>query len=145
MDDEHAEHGQSARQVDPGAVLARALLGLGAAGLAARCANPVLRLAGRPPIRSAVVEELAGYPALVAEVDALRGTCGLPDVPWQVLTAGGTLGGARSASRNLTAHEAMASLSPRGMHRIVPEAGHMVQLDDPLAVTDAVLRCLARS
>lgn len=133
------------RPVDPGAVLARALLGLGAAGLAARCATPILRLAGRPPIGVAVVEELAGYPALVAEVDALRGTYGLPDVPWQVLTAGGTLGGARSASRILTAHGSMASLSSRGVHRIVPEARHLVQVDDPLAVADAVLRCLARS
>lgn len=133
------------RPVDAGAVVANVLLGLGAAGLVARCAGPLLRLAGRPPITPAVVEELAGYPTLVAEVDAVRDMCGLPHVPWQVLTAGGTLGGARSASRILTAHGSMASLSSRGVHRIVPEAGHLVQLDDPHAVADAVLRCLARS
>ncbi|MFD5829616.1 alpha/beta fold hydrolase [Lentzea sp. NPDC060358] len=131
------------RPADIGAAAANALLGLGAAGLVARCAGPLLRLAGRPPISPAVVEELAGYPALVAEVDALRGTRELPDVPWQVLTAGGTLGGARSASRILSAHGSMASLSSRGVHRIVPDAGHLVQWDDPQAVADAVLRCLA--
>ncbi|MEU7476540.1 alpha/beta fold hydrolase [Lentzea sp. NPDC042327] len=132
------------RPFDLSAVFAQALLRVGAAGPAARCAGPLLRLFGRPPATAAVVEELAGYPALVAEVDALR-THPLPDVPWQVLTAGGTLGGARSALHILTAHGSMASLSAHGLHRIVPEASHMVQLDDPGAVADAVRRCLSSS
>jgi pimeloyl-ACP methyl ester carboxylesterase len=133
------------RPLDLGAVLAAILAGLGTAGLAARCASPLLRLAGRPAASPAVVEELAGYPDMVEEVDALRGAHPLPDVPWQVLTAGGTLGGLRSARRILTAHESMARFSSRGVHRIVPEATHLVQLDNPGAVADAVLRCLTRS
>lgn len=126
-------------------MIAAALVRLGAAGLAARCASPLLRLAGRPAATPAVVKELAGYPDQVAEVDALRGVHPLPDVPWQVLTAGGTLGGPRSTRRILTAHESMAAFSSRGVHRIVPEATHLVQLDNPDAVAGAVLRCLTLS
>ncbi len=133
------------RPTDLGAVFATALVRLGAADLAARCAGPLLRLAGRPPARAAVVAELAGYADLVAEVDALRGTHPLPDVPWLVLTAGGTLGGARSARRILTAHESMAAFAPRGMLRIVRDSPHLVQLHSPAAVADAVSRCLAGS
>lgn len=133
------------RPLDLGAVLAAALARLGAAGLAARCASPLLRLAGRPAASPAVVEEYAGYPGLVAEVDALRGAHPLPDVPWQVLTAGGTLGGPRSARRILTAHASMAVFSSRGVHRIVPDAKHLLQLDNPGTVADAVLRCLTLS
>jgi pimeloyl-ACP methyl ester carboxylesterase len=133
------------RPLDLGAVIAAALVRLGAAGLAARCASPLLRLAGRPAASPAVVEELAAYPDLVAEVDAWRGVHPLPDVPWQVLTAGGTVGGPRSTRRILTAHESMAAFSSRGVHRIVPEATHLVQLDNPDAVADAVLRCLTLS
>lgn len=92
-----------------------------------------------------MVEELARYPDMVAEVDALRGAHPLPDVPWQVLTAGAALGGPRSARRILADHASMAAFSSRGVHRIVPEATHLVQLDDPDAVADAVLRCLAPS
>lgn len=132
------------RPFDLGGVLASALVRLGAAGFAARCAGPLLRLFGRPPARAAVVAELAGYADLVAEVDGLRGAHPLPDVPWMVLTAGGTLGGAKSARRVLDVHESMAALAPHGVHRIVPEATHLVQLDDPAAVADSALRCLTR-
>ncbi|WP_053731512.1 alpha/beta fold hydrolase [Nocardia sp. NRRL S-836] len=133
------------RPFDLGAVCASVLVRLGAAGPAASLAGGLLRLVGRPPAGIGAVEELAGYADLVAEVDALRGAHPLPDVPWLVLTAGGTLGGARSARRILTAHGAMADFAPHGMHRIVPGASHLVQLDDPAAVADAVRRCLARS
>ena len=129
------------RPFDVGALLATALVRLGAAELAARCAGPLLRLAGRPPARAAAVAELAGYADLVAEVDALRVAHPMPDVPWLVLTAGGTLGGAKSARRILAAHGSMAAFAPRGMHRIVADATHMLQLDDPAAVAEAVRRC----
>lgn len=130
------------RPFDAGAVLATAVVRLGLAGLAARCASPLLRLAGRPPARAAVVAEFAGYADLVAEVDALRGAHPLPDVPWWVLTAGGTLGGASSARRILGDHGAMAALASHGVHRIVPGSGHLMQLDCPEAVAEAVLRCV---
>lgn len=130
------------RPFDLGSVLATAVVRFGLAGLAAWCASPLLRLAGRPSARAAVVAELAGYADLVAEVDALRGAYPLPDVPWWVLTAGGTLGGASSARRILGDHGAMAALAPRGVHRIVPVSGHLMQLDRPEAVAEAVLRCI---
>lgn len=60
-----------------------------------------------------------------------------------VLTAGETLGRPRSAGGVLAAHESMAALPPRGAHRIVRGSTHMMQLDDPDAVTEAVLSCLA--
>ncbi|RAS70148.1 pimeloyl-ACP methyl ester carboxylesterase [Lentzea atacamensis] len=128
------------RPFDPGAVLATAVARLGLADLAARCVSPLLRLAGRPPARAAAVAELAGYADLVSEVDGLRGVHPLPDVPWWVLTAGEALGGPRSARRILAAHEAMVALAPRGVHRIVPGSGHLMQLDRPDAVAEAVLR-----
>lgn len=133
------------RPFDLGAACATALVRLGLAGVAARSVSPLLRLVDRPPVRAAAVAELAGYPDLVADVDALRGRHPMPDVAWAVLTAGGTLGGPRSARRVLTAHESMAALAPRGVHRIVPGSTHLVQLDDPAAVAEAVLRCLALS
>ncbi|MBM7864222.1 alpha/beta fold hydrolase [Lentzea nigeriaca] len=128
------------RPFDVGAVLATAVLRLGLAELAARCAGPLLRLAGRPPAGPGAVAELAGYADLVAEVDALRAAHPLPDVPWWVLTAGGTLGGPSSARRILAAHGAMAALARRGVHRIVPDSTHLLQLDRPAAVAEAVLR-----
>jgi pimeloyl-ACP methyl ester carboxylesterase len=123
------------RPFDAGAVLATALVRLGAASAAARCASAVLAVLGRPPARAAAVAELAGYADLVAEVDALRRAHPLPDVPWWVLTAG-------ARRRVVAVHESMADLAPHGVHRLVPEASHMMQLDDPAAVADAVLRCL---
>lgn len=133
------------RPFDLAAVVATGLVRLGAAGLAARLVSPLLRLAGRPPARAGAVAELAGYADLVAEVDALRDAHPLPDVPWMVLTAGGTLGGAKSARRVLSAHESMAGLAPHGVHRIVPDAPHLLQLHSPAAVANAVLRCLTPS
>lgn len=129
------------RPFDAGAVVAAAFVRCGLTGLAARCAGPLLRLAGRPPVRAAVVAELAAYPEMAAELDALRGAHPLPDVPWQVLTAGEALG--RSPGRVLAAHESMAGLSPRGVHRVVPGSTHMMQLDQPEVVAEAALRCLA--
>jgi pimeloyl-ACP methyl ester carboxylesterase len=133
------------RPFDLGAACATALVRLRLAGVVARAATPLLRLVDRPPVRAAAVAELAGYPGLVADVDALRDGHPMPDVPWAVLTAGGTLGGPRTARRVLTAHESMAAFAPRGVHRIVPGSSHLMQLDDPAAVAEAVLRCLALS
>lgn len=128
------------RPFDLGAVLATGIVRLGLAEPAARCVSPLLRLAGRPPADATAVAELAGYADLVSEVDALRGAHPLPDVPWWVLTAGGALGGARSARRILAAHGAMAALARCGVHRIVADSGHLMQLDRPDAVAEAVLR-----
>ena len=130
------------RPIDLGSTLATAVVRLGLANLAARSAGPLLRLAGRPPAGAGAVAQLAGYADLVAEVDALRGTHPLPDVPWWVLTAGGTLGRAGSARRILRSHGAMAALALRGVHRIVPGSGHLMQLDRPEAVAEVVLRCV---
>lgn len=129
------------RPFDLGALLAAGVVRLGLAEPAARCVSPLLRLAGRPPAGATAVTELAGYPDLVSEVDALRDTHPLPDVPWWVLTAGGTLGRAGSAGRILAAHAAMAALAPRGVHRIVADSGHLMQLDRPDAVAEAVRTC----
>ena len=35
-------------------------------------------------------------------------------------------------------HEALAHLSSRGVHRLIKESGHTIQLDKPQAVIDAV-------
>ena len=39
-------------------------------------------------------------------------------------------------------HQAVASLSSRGIHRVVPNTGHYIQLDQPKAVVDAIFEVL---
>ncbi|PWF49333.1 alpha/beta hydrolase [Massilia glaciei] len=45
----------------------------------------------------------------------------------------------------VTLHENVAKLSARGVHEIVPGAGHYIQLEKPMAVIDAIKRVLAIS
>jgi pimeloyl-ACP methyl ester carboxylesterase len=41
-------------------------------------------------------------------------------------------------SRWFALHEALSRLSSRGVHRVIPGAGHLIQLDEPQAIIDAV-------
>jgi len=41
-------------------------------------------------------------------------------------------------------HQALAQLSSRGVHRIVEGAGHLIQLDKPQAIIDAVDEVLSK-
>ncbi|MES3022451.1 MAG: alpha/beta hydrolase [Pseudomonadota bacterium] len=45
----------------------------------------------------------------------------------------------------VTLHRNVAKLSERGVHEILPGAGHYIQLDKPQAVIDAIKRVLAEA
>jgi hypothetical protein len=44
----------------------------------------------------------------------------------------------RYKKRWFARHEALAHLSSRGVHRVIEDSGHEIQLDKPQAVIDAV-------
>ncbi|MBP2473873.1 pimeloyl-ACP methyl ester carboxylesterase [Crossiella equi] len=92
----------------------------------------------RPEVLGAVLAELAAYPDLVAELEAVRARHPVPDVPWLVLTAADALGRSGRSRRTLAAHARLARLAPRGGHQVLPRCGHMVPLDRPDAVAGAV-------
>ena len=61
---------------------------------------------------------------------------GLPDGPTKTFWR-------NYKSRWFAQHEALARLSSRGVHRVIEDSGHEIQLDKPQAVIDAVNEVLA--
>ncbi|HEX6347747.1 alpha/beta hydrolase [Umezawaea sp.] len=83
----------------------------------------------RPHVAKAVLAELAAYPDQVADLERLRVDHPLPEVPFQVLTAG---------RRLWPEHSALAGLVPWGRNVLVPGSRHMIPVDRPDAVAMAV-------
>lgn len=160
------------RPFDGEAVLARVLLGLGRVPGLRRLGHALARWSGpavrrsvlrtgstthrevapaerieavyrRPEVVGAILDELAAYPDLVAELEAVRAGHAMPELPWLVLTAAGALGRPRQARRILAAHARLARLCPGGGHELVADCGHMMPLDRPDAVAAAVRRVSA--
>ncbi|GAA2803722.1 alpha/beta fold hydrolase [Crossiella cryophila] len=94
----------------------------------------------RPEVIGAILDELAAYPDLVAELEAVRAGHPLPELPWLVLTAAQALGKPRQARRILACHARLARLVPGGAHELVQRCGHMMPLDRPDTVAEAVRR-----
>ncbi|MGW0518374.1 alpha/beta fold hydrolase [Crossiella sp. NPDC003009] len=94
----------------------------------------------RPEVLGAILDELAAYPDLVAELEAVRAEHPLPELPWLVLTAADALGRPRQARRLLAAHARLARLVPGGAHELIERCGHMMPLDRPDTVAAAVRR-----
>jgi hypothetical protein len=46
--------------------------------------------------------------------------------------------GETTETQRFAQHEALAHLSSRGVHRVIDHTGHIIQLDMPQAVIDAV-------
>lgn len=93
----------------------------------------------RPHVAKAVLAELAAYPDQVADLELLRALYPLPEVPFEVLTAGGKV---------WPEHTALARLVPWGRNVLVPGSRHMIPVDRPDAVAMAVrdvLRALPAS
>jgi pimeloyl-ACP methyl ester carboxylesterase len=92
----------------------------------------------RPHVLGALLAENAGYRQAAADLLALRESAPFPDVPLQVITA---LGDVRGDGREWkSAHADLAALSPHGGQIVLPRTGHLVQIDRPEVVAEAVER-----
>ena len=89
----------------------------------------------RPHVLGAILAEHATYRQLAADLLALRESTGFPPIPLQVITALGDAGPGWER-----AHAELASLSPYGRQVVLSGAGHMVQIDRPEVVAEAVER-----
>jgi pimeloyl-ACP methyl ester carboxylesterase len=92
----------------------------------------------RPHVLGALLAENAEYRQAAADLLALRESAPFPDVPLQVITALGDVRGDGGYWER--AHADLAALSPRGQQIVLPRTGHLVQIDRPEVVAEAVER-----
>jgi pimeloyl-ACP methyl ester carboxylesterase len=96
---------------------------------------------GRPPgcarghVLGALIAEELEYRQIAADLLTLRNHRPFPAVPLRVITA---LGRVRLPDDWRQAHAALAAMSPRGRQVVLPGVGHMVQIDRPEAIAEAV-------
>jgi pimeloyl-ACP methyl ester carboxylesterase len=93
---------------------------------------------GRGQVLGTVLTEYVAYGEMAADLAALREHRRLPAVPLVVLTALGDLPAQEEARRWSACHARLAAMSPYGRQVRLPQCPHMVQLDRPDAVADAV-------
>jgi pimeloyl-ACP methyl ester carboxylesterase len=89
----------------------------------------------RPHVLGTILAEHAIYRELAADLLALRSSTGFPAIPLQVITALGDAGPGWER-----AHAQLAGLSPYGRQIVLPRTGHMVQIDRPEVIAEAVER-----
>jgi hypothetical protein len=110
----------------------------------------VTALQMRAAFQMAQLSELESlFSRSAGEIQAARRPFG--DLPLEVLTSGvkteadpSAVNAENSAAR-WAAHEALAHLSTRGIHRLISDSGHYVQLDKPEAVVGAVEEVMSQS
>ncbi|MCO6011193.1 alpha/beta hydrolase [Actinoallomurus purpureus] len=90
----------------------------------------------RGHVLGTLLAEDAAYRQMAADLLVLRRHRPFPDIPLRVITALGDMRGGEDAWRR--AHAALARLSPRGRQIVLPDVGHLVQIDRPEAVAQAV-------
>lgn len=93
---------------------------------------------GRGTVIGTVVAEELAYREAAADLARLRGRRPFPPVPLVVVTA---LGDVRLPARRREwsdGHARLAAMSPRGDRIVLPDARHMVALDAPGVLADAV-------
>lgn len=98
----------------------------------------VRRVYGSGKLLPAVLVENTTYGDLAAELLELRCERPFPDVPLVVLAATGGVGTGRFHERTKGAQRALAGMSALGRYVELPDSGHLVQLDRPDAIVDAV-------
>jgi pimeloyl-ACP methyl ester carboxylesterase len=92
----------------------------------------------RAHVLGALLAEHAEYRQAAADLLALRESAPFPYVPLQVITA---LGDVRGDGEDWkSAHADLAALSPHGGQIVLPRTGHLVQIDRPEVVAEAVER-----
>ncbi|MDN3356740.1 alpha/beta hydrolase [Actinomadura sp. DC4] len=87
----------------------------------------------QPHVLGAILAEHATYRQFAADLLALRSSTAFPPVPLRVITA---LGDAGPGWERV--HAQLAALSPYGRQIVLPRTGHMVQIDRPEVVAEAV-------
>jgi len=98
----------------------------------------IRRVYGRGTVIATVLAENAAYREMAADLHRLRRRRPFPPVPLVVLTALGDVRSRHRAERWTRAHEELAAMSPNGRQVVLPDARHMVMIDRPDAVADAV-------
>ncbi|MGI5167021.1 alpha/beta fold hydrolase [Spirillospora sp. CA-253888] len=93
---------------------------------------------GRGTVLGTVLAEELAYREMAADLEGLRERRPFPPVPLVVLTALGDYSDPERARAWAEVHARLAALSPRGRQVELAESLHMVQLDRPDAVADAV-------
>lgn len=93
---------------------------------------------GRGTVIGTLLTENAAYPEMAADLIELRGRRPFPPIPLVVLTALGDLGSAGKARDWAEGHRRLAAMSPRGRQIELPDAYHLLQLDRPDLVAEAV-------
>jgi pimeloyl-ACP methyl ester carboxylesterase len=91
---------------------------------------------------TAAFTENTTYLDQAAELLRLRTRAPFPDVPLRVLAAAGIREPARLRGRRRDRQRDLAAMSPRGRCEVVGDAGHLLMIDRPDAVADAVFGVL---
>jgi pimeloyl-ACP methyl ester carboxylesterase len=96
----------------------------------------------KPHVLGAFLAEQAAYRQQAADLLALRESAPFPDIPLGVITALADVRGDGSSWQRV--HADLAALSPHGWQVVLPRTGHLVQIDRPEAVADAVAELVRR-
>lgn len=93
---------------------------------------------GRGEVIGTVLVEYAAYREMAADLAELRTRRPFPEIPLVVLTALGDVPDPAEARRWAACHARLAELSPGGRQVELADCRHMIQLDRPDVVADAV-------
>jgi pimeloyl-ACP methyl ester carboxylesterase len=93
---------------------------------------------GRGTVIGTVIAEDLAYREMAADLARLRERRPFPDVPLVVVTALGDVADPARRRAWARGHERLAAMSPHGSRIELPDALHMVPLDRPDVVADAV-------
>jgi pimeloyl-ACP methyl ester carboxylesterase len=103
-------------------------------------ADVVRSVYGRGTVIGTVIAEELAYREMAADLARLRRRRPFPPVPLVVVTALGDVDKPGKKREWSEGHERLAEMSPRGSRIELPDALHMVPLDRPDVVADAVSR-----
>jgi pimeloyl-ACP methyl ester carboxylesterase len=91
-----------------------------------------------PHVLGALLAENARYREQAKDLLVLRESTPFPDIPLQVITALGDVRG--DGGDWARVHADLAALSPQGRQIVLPRTRHMVQIDRPEVIAEAVAR-----
>jgi pimeloyl-ACP methyl ester carboxylesterase len=98
---------------------------------------------GRGEVLATVLIENQAYGEMAADLAGLRRRRPFPDIPLVVLSALGDLDTPERALFWVERHAELAAMSPRGRQIELPESLHMLQLDRPDEIADAVAEVMS--
>lgn len=88
----------------------------------------------------ALGQESSAFPVSIQQIEQVRRTKTFPNIPLIVLSSGKPdFGGTQELLQTMQElHADLASESPQGVHIVAPRSGHVIQLDAPESVIDAI-------